>query len=133
MHQVSRIAPAVARLYFGVQSIAVAAWWTLLATRPSTRALFRVAGAPDASLLAFAPGDLALLTLGSAALALSGRGASAWRVPLAWLVAGAAVYAAAYTLALAASGAAGPLGAALMVPAAAASVLCAHALQRGSR
>lgn len=124
------ISSRLARTYFGILAIAVATWWVLLAVRPPARSLFRAAGAPDATLLAFAPGDL-LLALGSAAVALAADGRHRWRAPLAWLVAGATTYGALYTIALALGGAVSPLGAALMTPATLASLACARALHHG--
>jgi hypothetical protein len=78
-------------------------------------------------LLAFAPGDLLMLGLGSALVA-SGSHPVRRRRAIAWLVTGATVYAALYTLTLALAGAAPPLGALLMCPAAVASTLAAFSL-----
>jgi hypothetical protein len=124
------VSPRLAALYFGVQSASVALWWAVLAVRPETRSFFSSPRAPETTLLAFAPADVAILVVGSAAVALAGSQGRAWRGPLAWFVAGATVYGAIYTLTLAINGAIGPLGAALMTPAAAASVMCALALTR---
>lgn len=124
------ISPRLARTYFGIQAVAFATWWVVLAVRAPARSLFRAAGAPDSTLLAFAPGDL-LLTLGSAVVALGADGRRRCPGPLAWLVAGATAYGAMYTLALALGGAAAPLGAVLMTPAALASLVCARALDHG--
>lgn len=121
----------LALAYFLVQALAVIAWWALLAARPSARALFAVHGAPPAALGAFAPGDLGLVALGSALVALQrGRG---WSRALAWMVAGAMAYAAAYTATAAITRASGPLGAWLMLPAAAASIGAAGILSRVAR
>lgn len=116
-----------ARGYFALQAVAVLGWWLALLLTPGWRAAFRPYSAPDAVLLAFASGDLLILCLGSALVA--------WASPffvraraLAWLVAGATVYAALYTLALALTGAAPPLGALLMCPAAVASTLAAFSV-----
>jgi hypothetical protein len=114
-----------ARAYFALQAVAVAAWWLCLWRWPSLRAHFRPAGAPDTTLLAFAPGDAAV-ALASAALAVLPPTRA--RTALAWTVAGGIAYATAYTIALAVSCAAGPLGAILMTPAAAGSLLAARAL-----
>ena len=115
------------RLYFAAQALAVSGWWLLLALRPDLRAWFRLPDTPDATLLAFAPGDLLLAVLGSALVAFS-RASRAWVRPLAWAVAGAMAYAALYTLTLAYGTAMGPLGALLMIPAAIGSGLAARAL-----
>ena len=114
-----------ARAWFAVQAAAIAAWWIVLWLRPSARALFRPPEAPDATLLAFAPGDV-VIAIASAVLARAP--AVRWRGALGWTVAGAMVYATAYTVALAASCAAGVFGAILMAPAALASLLAARAL-----
>ena len=117
----------LARGYFGVQAVAVAAWWVALWLRPELRGLFRPFATPDAILLGFAPADLLMLGLGSALVAASSRQTNRRRV-LAWLVAGATVYAALYTLTLAIIGYAPFLGAFLMIPAGGAAALAAHIL-----
>jgi hypothetical protein len=117
--------------YFLVQALAVAAWWALLASQPAAWPLFAVRGSPRVALGAFAPGDLGLVALGSAVVAL--RGGRAWTRELAWCVAGAVAYAAAYTATTAAARASSPLGALLMLPAAGASVAAALTLSRGAR
>lgn len=116
------------RLYFGVQALAVVLWWLLLVGRPDLRASFRVASAPDSTLLAFAPGDLLLVALGSALVAWRAGPARAWPRPLAWAVAGSVAYATLYVLTLALAAAASSLGAALMTPAAIGCALAARAL-----
>lgn len=68
-----------------------------------------------------------MLGVGSALVAWSRPHLRRRRV-LAWVVAGATVYAALYTLALALTGAAPPLGAILMAPAAVASTIAAFSL-----
>jgi hypothetical protein len=75
-----------------------------------------------------APADLLMLALGSALVASFGRHLVRPRRALAWLVAGATVYGALYTLALVLANAAPALGAILMCPAAFASTLAALAL-----
>lgn len=119
---------SLARAYFALQAGAVVAWWLLLASFPALRPLFRPAAAPDVTLLAFAPGDLLMLGLGSATVALLGDRRSPTVSAAAWLVAGATVYGAFYTITLAVSGAAGVVGACLMTPAALASLVCARTL-----
>jgi hypothetical protein len=120
-----------ARAYFAVQAVAVAAWWVLLTLHPASRPLFRPATAPDVALFAFAPGDLLMLGLGSAAVALWGARRDPTLGAAAWVVAGATAYGAVYTITLAASGATGAVGAGLMTPAALASLACARALNDG--
>jgi hypothetical protein len=114
--------------YFLVQASAVAAWWTLLAVSPAARPYFALREAPIAALGAFAPGDLGLVVLASLVVGIRrGRGSSG---PLAWIVAGAMSYGAAYTISSAALGISSALGAILMVPAAVASLLAASELTR---
>jgi hypothetical protein len=114
-------------VYFALQALAVVGWWAALWLRPEWRAAFRPLSAPDAVLLSFAPGDLLMLGVGSALVAWPGPHLRRRRA-LAWLVAGATVYAALYTLALALTAAAPPLGALLMCPAAVASTIAAFSL-----
>jgi hypothetical protein len=119
---------AFARGYFALQALAVSGWWLALLLRPTWRAAFRPASAPDVVLFAFALADLLILGLGSALIALSGPYFLRQRRGLAWVVAGATVYGALYTLALALTRAAPPLGAVLMCPAAVAVTLAALAI-----
>ena len=95
--------------------------------RPEWRGLFRPFATPDAVLLGFAPADLLILSLGSALVAASSRQTNPRRA-LAWLVAGATVYAALYTLTLAIIGYAPFLSALLMIPAGGATAIAAHIL-----
>jgi hypothetical protein len=117
----------IARAYFGLLAAALAGWWVLLFAWPAARAPFRIAGAPESALLAFAPADL-LAALAAAWVSTTSAGHA--RTAAAWAVAGAMSYAAVYTAALAFACAAGPLGVILMAPAAAAGVWSARALQR---
>ena len=118
----------LARAYFALQALAVGGWWLALLLRPAWRAAFRPDSAPDVVLFAFALADLLILGLGSAFVAWSGPYVVRQRRALAWVVAGATVYGALYTLALALVHAAPPLGAVLMCPAAIAVTLAAYAL-----
>src|SRR5688500_1388742 len=115
----------LARGYLVIQAVAIAAWWAALWAWPVLRAAFRAEGAPEITLLAFAPADLAVAPASALGAVSAPRGS---RTALAWVVAGAMAYAAAYVLALAMTCAAGPLGAILMAPAALASVLAARAI-----
>ena len=120
----------LARLYFVVQGVAVVAWWSMLLLRPATRTMFEVRDAPDIALLAFAPPDLVILACGSLLVAaLYGRRIAS---VLAWLVAGAALYGALYTLTTAVTGVAPWIGAVLMTLAAMASIVAANSLSRES-
>lgn len=117
----------IAAAYYVVQAIGVAGWWLMLAIEPSTRVLFAMPRAP-AALLAFAPGDIAIVVLGSAYVGVRrGRGESAI---VAWMVTGAMLYGALYTITVSLARIAPPLGALLMTPASMASVWAAVVLSR---
>jgi hypothetical protein len=118
----------LARGYFALQAFAVAGWWLALLLRPAWRDAFRPYSAPDATLLAFAPADLLILAVGSGLVAFAAPQLLRWQPAMAWVVAGATVYGALYTLALTIAGAAPVLGALLMSPAAVASILAAFAI-----
>lgn len=118
----------MARGYFALQALAVTGWWLALFFHPSWRDAFRPWSAPDAALLAFAPADLLILALGSALVAFSNQSDSRRQRALVWLVVGAMLYGASYTLTLTVMASASPLGAILMCPAAVASVVAAFAL-----
>ena len=120
--------PGLARGYFALQALAVVGCWLALFLRPAWRAAFRPDGAPDITLLALAPGDLLILGLGSAFVAWAGPHLVRPQRALAWLVAGATIYGALYTVALTLSGAVPVIGALLMCPAAVACALAAFAL-----
>ncbi len=108
----------LAAAYYAVQGAAVALWWTALALRRDCRAPFQPPGTPEASLLAWAPGDLAILAAGSLLLAWLVARRHAWALPLAWLVAGSIDTATIHALALAWLAGGGWLGFILMAPAA---------------
>lgn len=118
----------LARAWFGLQAVAVNGWWILLVRSAGARELFALHDAPPAALTAFAAGDLVVVAPLSLLLALRPR--ARWSGPAAWAVAGAMGYAALYTVATAALGASGWLGAGLMLPAAVGSVLAASQLTR---
>lgn len=120
----------LARIYFALQAGAVALWWVALVGWPELQATFGIRGAPPVVLLAFAPADTMLLVGGSlAAAAARGR----WAAPIAFVVAGAAVYATLYTLAAAAAGATSWIGFALMAPSAVLSTWAAVSLANAHR
>lgn len=111
-------APArrVAVPFFVLQAAGGAAWWAVLVAWPESRTHFKAAGAPDATLLAFAAPDLLLFVALSVACAVGLTRGAAWAWPLLCAHAGAAAYAALYCWGLfALTGDAG-LGAALMTP-----------------
>lgn len=121
----------LARLYFALQGAAVLLWWLALWLRPEFRAPFAIRDAPHSALLAFAPPDLVLLAAGSLALGLAP--AHRWASPLAWIVAGATLYATLYTLATTVGRATHWVGFGLMAPAALLSLLAAASFYRAVR
>lgn len=133
MYPGGTLANRMARAYFKIQAFAVAAWWLALALWPEWRAPFRPYSAQDMVLFAFAPGDLLLLAAGSALVGWIRGPMVRFRSAIGWAVAGATLYGAIYTLTLAITGAASPLGALLMIPAAAASTLAAFVLDDSLR
>jgi len=119
----------VAVSYFAFQALAVAGWWLVLAVDPSYRALFALRQESTA-LLAFAPGDIAIVVLGSAYVAIRrGRGPSS---VVAWIVAGAMLYGALYTVTIRIARIGSPLAVVLMVPASLATCWAANVLSRGA-
>ena len=111
--------PTLRRLgivFLTLQSAGGIGWWLLLWTHPPSRVAFRAPGTSDAALFAFFVPDLIFyigLGLGCA-YGLARRAAWAW--PLLCVHAGAAAYAALYTLTLPLFSHANVLGAILMAP-----------------
>jgi len=103
--------------YLAVQSIALVAYWLMLWLWPSTRARFTAPSAPDATVMAFAAGDLLLYASASAACAIGIARRRTWLPAALWLHSGAAVYAALYALSLAVLVNDRWLGAMMMAPA----------------
>ena len=116
----------MARAYFLLQAAAVAGWWIIIAIVPQARTLFVIRDAPFAVIEAFAAGDLVMIALGSALVGI-GRVRSA---SLAWIIAGAVIYAALYTVTAAVLQIMPLWGMLLMVPAAVASVVSASLLSQ---
>ena len=114
--------------WFAVQSLAVAGWWLLLAVKTDARALFVLPDAPFVTLGAFAPGDLLLVSFGSAVVAM--RRGTGWTRPLSWMVTGAMIYGAMYTATIVVVRDGPFLSAILMVPAALLTLGSAAALSR---
>ena len=117
--------------YFYLQAAAVAAWWVMLAGAPATRLRFAHHDAPFVTLGAFATGDILVIALGSALVAW--RHGVGWAAPLTWMVTGGILYAAAYAVTIAAVHGGPSLGALLMAPAAACTVVAAIVLSRDGR
>jgi hypothetical protein len=118
----------LAAAYLVLQSVGIAAWWLLLATLPDVRSFFERPGA-FGHLVAFAPGDVSVVALGLYGGVRRGRGAGTYAV---WLVAGAMLYAALYTVADAVWHSGPLLDAALMTPAALTSLWAAAVLSPGA-
>lgn len=117
--------------FLALQAAGGAAWWAVLVAWPGSRAHFKAAGAPDATLLAFAPADLLLFVALSAACAVGLARAAAWAWPLLCAHAGAAAYAALYCWALFAQTGDAGAAAALMTPSLVVPAWLAWALRPG--
>ena len=119
---------SLAVTYFAIQAAAFAGWWMALLWRKDLRPLFNLHVAPLVALTAFAPGDIVIASLGSAAVAF--RRGEGWSRELAWVVTGAVLYATAYAITASAAGASNPIGAVLMALASAGSVASALRLRQ---
>jgi hypothetical protein len=91
-------------------------WWGVLLAVPAARRFFLAPGAPDSTLLAFGAADLILFAGGALASAYGLATRRRWAWPVLCVHAGAAAYAALYSLALPLVSGGGWLGAALMAP-----------------
>lgn len=126
----SPAARSVAACYFAAQGVAGLAWWVALLVAPALREPFVARHSPEATLLALAPADLVVFVVGSLAASAGIARRTSWAAPAAWITAGGAGYAALYCVGLAWIAKASWLGAALMVPAAAASLVAAGVAAR---
>jgi len=106
-----------AAIYFMLQGIAVALWWLLLFSIPSSRKYFVLESNSETSLMAFWLADLVFLAAGSMAASWFVLRDSKYAPAALWLVAGAVSYAALYCLAFAYVTDTGWLGVILMLPA----------------
>jgi len=120
-----------ASVYFVLQGLAVAAWWTLLTVEPAARSPFLPPGNHPSALLAFAAPDLSLLAAGSLLTGFLLVRGSGWALPVMWLVAGAVDYATLQVLAWSALADGGWLGFVLMAPTALLSTALALDLAAG--
>lgn len=126
-------APCVTRLaagYFLIQGLAGGAWWIVLWLGPASRSWFFPATDTSLFLRLFVLADLIVFVCGSFA-----AGSMAWtghrhRGALAWLAAGATLYATFVTLSMSLWADAGWLGTTMMVPAAVLSTLAASMVSR---
>jgi hypothetical protein len=105
-------------VYLVLQGVGALGWWAALAAWPEVRVHFQPAGAPDATLFAFAVADLMLFAVGSLTAAVGVARGAAWAWPVLLVHCGAAVYAGLYCLTLPlVAGGSGWVGAVLMAPA----------------
>ena len=84
----------------GLQAACAGVWWVALWWVPGLRPLFRLANAPDPTLLAFALPDVLLFVMAGMAAAIGIWRDAAWARPVLFLHAGAAMYAALYCIGL---------------------------------
>ncbi|QYK46985.1 MAG: isoprenylcysteine carboxylmethyltransferase family protein [Phycisphaeraceae bacterium] len=87
-------ARAFACTYLALEGAGIVAFWAVLWLVPGVRSHFVMAGAPDATFLAFVLADAVFLPVAAWAGAWAIKRGARWTVPLLWLHAGAAVYAA---------------------------------------
>jgi len=107
----------LAVLYLVVQGAGVLAWWLLLLAMPASRAWFTAAGAPEAVLMAFLPGDVALVGAGSIVAAVGVARRARWAWPVLLVHAACAAYAGLYCVSLPLlAGGSGWLAAVAMAP-----------------
>ncbi|HEX8229439.1 MAG TPA: hypothetical protein VF826_09010 [Chloroflexia bacterium] len=83
-----------------LQATGTTLWWVVLILYPGVRAYYLAPGAPDTTLFAFAPADLASYIGGSVLVAFGLATSRSWAWPLLCVHSGAIVYSALYGLAL---------------------------------
>jgi hypothetical protein len=113
-------------LGFAIVAAGVAVWWFFILHVPASRAWFFPGGVVEHPLRAFVMPDLLVLALGSAIAAwliLTGRPGA---VAAAWFSAGAACYAAAYTIGWSLHEDVPPASPLLMTAAAVLAIICAR-------
>jgi len=121
-----------AGVYFAGQAIAIATWWLALASSREHRRHFLPPGAADPDLVAFAAPDLLVAAPASLLASVACFAGAPWRIPAAWLAAGAMLYAFAYCAAWSALRDGAWLNVALMAPAALLSTIAATDASAGS-
>ena len=119
-------------IYLLLQSFLTVGWWALLVLSPAARAHFMPRGAPDYALLSFWLADLICIAGGSALASWwlcrrDGRSSA-----VLWFTSGSTVYGALYCVVLTAITGQAILAAAMMLPAAAATVAIAVRLRAPS-
>jgi hypothetical protein len=113
--------------YLCVQGLSVVAWWLLLFAHPPSRRLFFPGGELSPEMSALLLPDLVTLAGGSFAAAAARTLGRTWGAGATWLVAGAATYAALFTIHWSLLEGAPWLSPLLMSLAAAGSLSCARA------
>ncbi len=83
-----------------LQAAGTTAWWVVLLLYPPARAAYMAPGAPDATLFAFAPADLATYIGGSLIVAWGLAAGKLWAWAMLCVHCGAIVYSALYGLGL---------------------------------
>jgi len=112
--------------YFLLQGAGVIAWWLALMVAPAFRRFFLPDETLDPAFAALAAPDILVLALGSIVAAVLAFRRRATARTIAWISAGAAAYAALYTVAWTVLVGAPALSAALMLTAMGLSVWCAR-------
>jgi len=112
----SDLARKLVIVFLTLQGIGTFVWWAVLLAFPPAREPFLAPGAPDTTLLAFLVPDLVIYAGGALVAAYGLLRQTRWAWPALCVNAGAAVYAALYSLALPLLSGGGWLGALMMLP-----------------
>jgi hypothetical protein len=102
--------------YFVVQGLSCIAWWAWMLLSPGQRSRFFSNRVLPEVMWALSIGDVAIIALGSLAVAHGLHHGRRWAAGVTWLVAGACMYAALLAVTMWFITGEGALGAALMVP-----------------
>lgn len=113
-------------LYFAVQGALCIAWWVLMALRPSIRDLFVPSEFGPAFVRSLWPADLAMVGVLSLLVAVGWHGERSWLGRATWLLAGAVAYASMLAMASWIETGQARLGALLMLPALALTIVFAR-------
>lgn len=112
--------------FYALQGCGVMLWWAMLLAMPGARSWFFPDGVIDAAMSAFLLPDVAVLGTGSLVTAFALHRKRAAGRPLAWLVAGAALYAMLFTAHWTVVTQAPILSLALMIVSGLGSLVCAR-------
>ena len=118
--------------YFLAQALAITGWWIYLNVNPDATQLFLPPGAAVADLRAFQAPDLLVAVPASLAASVAFFLSWRWTVPLAWLAAGAVIYAFVYCVAWSIARDGAWLNVTLMAPAALLSGISALDVSAGT-